>query len=462
MNTYCKNVIEKVASFVRAHKMCPKGAKILIACSAGQDSIALLDIMYHLTDEFGYSLGAAYIDHQQNSFSKSAGGLVKRKCSKRKIWFHHHILEGIEQNADEAFLREKRYQALLQIASDHGYSLIATGHTQSDQVETILMRIIRGTSVAGLAGIPAIRDKNIIRPLLECNRNEITNYLKFRQQRWLEDPTNENRKYVRNRIRLDILPTIKEHLNPAIDQALLRLCQAAERDNQFFEQAVDSIEITHEDQSTVSVKLDELCRIDDALKVRVVLKMLQELLQSGSNIEQNQMKRIIEAINNPKKRDSWKIDLSGNTTASIKYGKFQIGNKFGAFEGEHYKEVVGPGEVLLGEGNSSLVIDLIANWDYKQACKEHVYFDADKVEFPLIIRSLTAGDRIRIWKGKGSRKVSRILIDEKVPRHQRKRIPLVVKDNRILWIAGIRRSDFAPVDEKSKKILSIMIKEGRS
>ena len=310
-----KELQERVGDFIRRHRMCGPQDTILAACSGGPDSTALVDILRRL----GLALGVVSVDHRQHKNSKRILEAVRRRCRRWELPFHAVRLDA-PPNSSEDFLRSERYRAFGELAERHGYRRVATGHSLSDQVETVLMRILRGTGVAGLGGIPAVRDI-FIRPLLECTREEIQGYLRSRRLRWHSDPTNRDQGFLRNRVRHKILPLLRRQVNPSVDRALLRLSQAAARDDEFIASMQKTMKTSISKNGTARLPLSHFDGLHDALAVRVIVEMLRSISSPGANLEKEHLDRVLAMIRRRRGGD-WRLDLSGGLTAGREGSSF--------------------------------------------------------------------------------------------------------------------------------------------
>jgi len=312
-----KELHERVGDFIRSRRMCGQRDKILVACSGGPDSTALTDILRRL----GFKLGVVHIDHRQHRSSARVLETVRRRCQRWKLPFHAVRLD-VPPGSSEEILRTARYRAFEDLAARLEYRWVATGHTQSDQVETVLMRILRGTGVAGLSGIPAVRDI-FIRPLLECTRDEILGYLRSRRLCWHNDPTNRNQAFLRNRIRRQILPLLRRQVNPSVDRALLRLSSAAARDEEFIAGKQTSPPPELSPDGTVQLPLSLFYELHDALAARVIVDMLRSISSPGANLEKDHLDRVLAMIRS-RRGGNWRLDLPGGLTAGRKGPSFYL------------------------------------------------------------------------------------------------------------------------------------------
>lgn len=304
-----KELHERVSDFILRHELCQSADRILVACSGGPDSTVLLDILRSL----GFSIGVVHVDHGQHKQSKRIMSSLRDRCRRWKVPFYATKLD-VPAGSGEELLRNERYQAFHRLSARHEYQRVATGHTRNDQVETVLMRILRGTGVAGLGGIPAVRGI-FIRPLLECSREEILSYLKTRRLSWHVDPTNRSRKFLRNRIRLDLLPQLREKANPSVDRALLRLSDAAARDNDLIESLLAQIQPDLSTNGTARLPLCLFDELHDSLAIRVLLKMLRSISPPGANLEKLHTDIVLAMIRRSRGLGNWKLDLPGGVIA---------------------------------------------------------------------------------------------------------------------------------------------------
>ena len=225
--------------------------------------------------------------------TRSVRNLLLPRCRRWKIPFLMTSL-ALDKDCSEDSMRTQRYRMLASLAQQHRCNRVATGHTRDDQAETILMRILRGTSVNGLRGIPSLRSNLYIRPLLDVSRAEIMDYLRSRRLQWIDDPSNRQPRYLRNRLRNQLLPLIRDTINPAVDDSLIRLSQAASRDGMALEQMLDPIPLVSSN-NRVEVDYSVVQALPQAVQARLVLKMIRTLRQSeAANLEQLHIERILE------------------------------------------------------------------------------------------------------------------------------------------------------------------------
>src|SRR5213596_2557011 len=219
-------VLERVERTIRRHAMLAGGECVLVAVSGGADSVALLHVLATLAPAWGLRLHVLHVDHGLRADSARDAEAVRRLGQRLGVPVDVATVTVERRGSLEAAARAARYAALTACADRVGAARIALGHTADDQAETALMRVLQGAGLRGLAGIPPVRDR-IIRPLIECRRADVVAELRRRGLEWVEDPSNADPKFLRNRIRHGLLPWLCESVSPEIADGLVRVAAAA-------------------------------------------------------------------------------------------------------------------------------------------------------------------------------------------------------------------------------------------
>src|SRR5207249_162328 len=219
-------LLERVERTIRRHAMLAGGESVLVAVSGGADSVALLHVLATLAPAWGLRLHALHVDHGLRADSARDAEFVRRLGERLGIPVDVATVTVERRGSLEAAARAARYAALTACADRVGAARIALGHTADDQAETVLMRVLQGTGMRGLAGIPPVRDR-IIRPLIECRRADVVAGLHRAGLEWIEDPSNQDPKFLRNRIRHELLPWLTASYGPEMPDALVRVATAA-------------------------------------------------------------------------------------------------------------------------------------------------------------------------------------------------------------------------------------------
>jgi len=283
-------LIRKVEDTIRRYDMIHKGDHVLVGVSGGPDSIFLLLTLNHLKEKKGFSLSVANLDHGIRGNASTADSRFVRDFSGRlKLRFVHKKISITKQDlakklSTEELLREKRYLFFRQSAASTGANAIATGHTLDDQAETVLMRVIRGTTIKGLVGIYPVRDDGalrVIRPLLEIEKEEITTYLGDNKIEYRVDHTNMEERYFRNAVRNRIVPYLLRY-NPNLKQSLCSMAESLREDREFIETQMKKNEYLRHNHKYVSINLKDIVIQPKSLQ-REILR--DAMIESGASVK---------------------------------------------------------------------------------------------------------------------------------------------------------------------------------
>jgi len=415
----------------------PKGVGVLVALSGGGDSVALFRLLLQTAPLFSLQIRGAHLDHGIRVESGRDADFVQQLCSE---WRVPLTVERVDlpqvarergQGLEEAG-HELRREFLQRTAADLGCRFIALGHHRGDQAETLLMRLVRGS---GLTGLAAMRPLNgsIIRPLLNFSRKQVEAYLAAIDQAFVQDSSNEDLYYTRNRFRHRLLPELTE-LNPRLEENLAALSQRIALEEGFWRQEVQRTLATLRTLDAGELWLDRLALLElhPALRARVLRQALQEVRGDLRGIGAVHL-QALEGL------------LQGATPQAEAHLP-------AAWVGRRYErlwlracpplpavpfaiEVRGPGEVRLPDGRR-LLFSLEALPQGESATV--VEFPAQAVPFPLLVRSFCPGDRFHPQGAFGSRKLKKFFIDSRIDKETRASVPLV-EGGQILWLAGLAR-----------------------
>jgi tRNA(Ile)-lysidine synthase len=374
-------MLEGICRFVRGQHLLGRGGGVLVACSGGPDSTALLDLLVRMRDRFELRLRAAYVHHGLRPEAELEADHVRALARARDVPFDVvRVRVPVRASLQEA-ARNVRLDALARVARAHGLDRVALGHTMSDQAETVLMRVLRGTGPRGLAGILPRRGV-FVRPLLGVGRAEIVAYLRERDIAWLSDASNDDRRFLRARLRRDVLPVLRR-INPRIEEALARLADNAREER----------------GDAVSPPL-----------TRAHLRSLAELMGEPAGTR-------------------W-LALPGRRVAEVRVVDSPPVARIPV-----ELEVPRPGRYAVPGMDATFVLQRRRRGSVPRASG---WFDPTALRFPLVLRTRRPGDRIRLERG--SRKISDLLIDAKVPRRERDDVLLLCGGAEVLWVAGLRQA----------------------
>jgi tRNA(Ile)-lysidine synthase len=434
------------------------GDAVLVAVSGGADSIALLHVLALLAGEWKLRLHVLHVDHQLRPGSERDADVVRRLGARLGVPVDTTAVAVARPGSLEAAARHARYQALEIWADRLGASRIAVGHNADDQAETVLMRMLEGGGLRGLAGIPPVRGR-IIRPLLETRRSDIVEELRRAGLVWIDDPSNADRQFLRNRIRHRLLPALEAGSPTAVVPALNRVAAAAREAATAIEQLArrEMTRLAGDDRGAVILPLGALR--DLPLPVGAEVLRQAALAQGVSGPLRGWAHRgLRRALALPPPRRPFGL---GRITVDVSTGSLRVGAP--AASGLPARAVPVPGHVTLPEAGLTLETVLIpAAALYRvPGGADRVAFDADLLPGPLVVRGRRPGDRFRPFGGR-ERRLKAFLIDAKVPRWARPRLAIMEAAGEIVWVAGVRRGAAAPVTAGTRTVVEAVLRPLRA
>lgn len=450
-----------------------KGDRILVGVSGGVDSLCLLDMLWKLSEEQEWTLFAAHLNHQfRGEESKEDALYVGRFCAERdipcevgEINVPQLILET--QGNPQSVARDARYSFFRQVAGRRDTSKLALAHHANDQAETVLMRILRGTGIEGLAGIHRQREDipfTIVRPLLSIYKEELEAYCLQEGIIPRLDSSNLKKSYHRNFIRLEVIPWLEERVNPSLQDSLNQLSDIAFFENDYIEEkAKDSLNqiIKSKEENKIIIKGKLFLDYHVALQRRMIKLIFNYLIKYHVNVGFVHINQVCEWIKEG--RTSSQLELPHGVRAGKEYDDviFTL-ESFNWMQGSSYSYILKvPGRTYIKEINAWISVHI---GDPQSAIPsshntETAVFDFDEIVGELTLRSRCNGDRMSILGMDGSKKVKDILIDQKVPQRVRDKIPILSDDKGILWIPGVKRSNRAKKSIHTKKIITIHLEK---
>ncbi|NAS19150.1 tRNA lysidine(34) synthetase TilS [Clostridium butyricum] len=457
---------KKVMSYIKDNNLIKSGDKVLVALSGGPDSVCLLNILYNLKAELNIEVGAAHLNHllrdkdafEDEEYVKTLCKSLDIPCFVKRVDINKYSKD--KKMSSEMAGREARYNFFDDIVKDKGYTKIATAHNANDQAETILFRLMRGSGIEGLCGIKVRRDK-IIRPILCLSRKEVEEYIEINNLKPRIDKTNFEKIYNRNKIRLDMIPYIKENFNEDIIQTLNRMSVLLQKDNEFIENSARSFYEKHcIEQSDYFIIKKEMFDNKEAVVTRVIRYALTNFSKTHYDFE---MKHIYEICNLAKNNSGKAIDLPNKIYAENIYGDIYIKERININNIDVKQEIVVNKNEINGKkiffNNENIEFSLLKNDSNLDLNQNNLikYFDFDKINDSISLRKRKNGDKIIPLGMKGSKKIKDLFIDMKVPKEERDCIPLLCFDENISWIVGIRVSEEYKITNKTKNILRVIV-----
>jgi tRNA(Ile)-lysidine synthase len=432
---------------------------LLVAVSGGPDSLYLLDALWRL----GFSLVVAHLDHQLRSSSGSEADTVRQAANERGIEFilgHqdvHALADDYGFSIEEA-AREARYRFLFAQATQIGAQAVAVGHSADDQVETVLMHLLRGAGLSGLKGMPYrqlpnawSQDIPLVRPLLGVWRDEIWEYINENNLMPVIDESNLDTRFYRNRLRHELIPYL-ENYNPRLRQSIWRMADVSAGDHESLEMLVDDIWpecVRQAGRTFVEFKASALRDQPLGLQRRLLLRGIALLRPGLRDVDYASIERALDFLETPSR--SSQIDLIAGLRLNMDSDALWLTTWESGLPPGDWPQVRGsealvlaiPGASLLSGGwqirseQVNMPADLstvLENSDPYQA-----WLDLDQLKTPLIVRSRRPGDRFQpLGMGGHSIKISDFMINARLPRQARAHWPLVLSGSEIAWLPGFR------------------------
>lgn len=461
----------KVLRFIRDYDLVSPGQTVLVAVSGGPDSVCLFHILVTLREEINIRLHAAHLNHQLRGKESDADadyvtGLAERfgipvTVESRDVNAYrreHHV-------SPEEAAREVRYSFLADVAASVGAEQVAVGHTTDDHVETVLMHLIRGSGTRGLRGLLPVSRWNypgtsitIIRPLLELNREETTAYCGRHNLQPRTDTSNLSMEPFRNRIRHQLLPLLKSY-NPKITEALLRTARLSTDDMEFIDNEAVYVreKIVSVEKGSAIIDKKGLLALPTALQRQMLRAGIESQLGSLKDIEAVHIEDLMNALNKPAGKT---IGLPGGLNFTIEYDRYVLSPDalslcpFPALPDEFKLNI--PGKTRIpGWDIEAQILDASTARQSNRIEEFTADFDYAVTGNEIIVRPRRSGDRFRPLGINGSKKVNEFMIDARIPRTWRRRVPIVSSPEHILWVVGWRIDERSRVTESTKRILRL-------
>ena len=459
-----KDLIEKVKNTILNHNMLEAGDKVVVAVSGGPDSVCLLDVLFALKDELQISLVVAHFEHGlRPGEDEQETEFVRHLAHSYGLEFYtakasaglRHGRGSLEERA-----RQERYGFLTEVKNKIRAQKIALGHQLDDQAETVLMRLLRGSGTHGLGAIPPVRDTVIIRPLINISRGEVQDYLRQKGISWMQDSSNLEPVHLRNKIRLELLPLLRNY-QPRILEVLARTAEIIREDeNLLVQQAQEWLDqnALKSKQGQISIAIDKLSQLPKALQRRVLRCAIGHVGQGLRRISLKHLELTLELCF--AKAPQGQIHLPGNLLAKKRYNKIIIAPETRDHSKSYCYKVQGPGVYKLEAIESSIEItDLDSlHMDAIEPSPWKAFLDASKIQFPLTIRPFQRGDRFVPLGMSGTKKLQDLFVDMKIPIELRKQLPIVCSGNSIVWVTGLRIDERFKVSRQGAKVLKLEVR----
>ena len=440
---------QKVKAYVKKWHMLQKEDSVIAGISGGADSVCLLFMLLKLQKELGFALMAVHVNHGiRGAEAERDEAYVKRLCRQWNVRLKVYR-ENVPAYAKEHGMTEEeagrdiRRTCFCKVLKEWGGTKIALAHHENDNVETLLWNLCRGTGIRGLGGIAPVNDV-WIRPLLCVKRREIESYLKKRGISYCTDTTNADRRYMRNRIRMDVIPYLEDCVNT---ESVSHMGKTMERMYELEQYILEEVgqykeSCTGWKNGRRIIRQTEYTKIPKALRDNVLHEILCETAGRRKDIEEVHVQMLRDLFT---KQVGKRIDLPYGVTAIRTY------------EGVRFEKNI-PEASYAGDENELFSIRVFDREPGNVTFPEKIYtkwFDYDIIKNTVKIRHRIAGDSIVINRYGGRKKLKQYFTDQKVPQEVRDKIWIAADGDEVLWIVGYRQSQKYQITEKTTKILEI-------
>ena len=463
---------------------------IVVAVSGGPDSLALLYALCHLSEELGLALHCAHLDHGLRGDDSEADARSVADTSRRLgLGFTSERADVPSYRAKhrlslEQAAREARYEFLARVAAEQRTDAVALGHTADDQAETVLMHIMRGSGLTGLRGMEptsrrAIAGRRVLllRPMLGLTRQDTLAYCRALHLEPRLDRSNQSTALLRNRVRLELLPALESY-NPAVRGALLRLSRSASRELAYLDSQLDAIwpRAVRQGQDRVTVNGPLVQRLAPALRAHLLRRAVAQMRGGLEGVQQAHIDEMERLMDGPAGRTLY---LPGGFRFTVGYGEATIapgdtdlGTLLPLLDGEHRLQV--PGETKLAGWS---VLAAVSQGSRRSRSAEYrpsdpteyapggliAHLDHEAMGSQLSVRARRPGDRFQPLGMRKAKKLQDFMVDAKVGRHWRDRVPLVVSPRGIAWVVGWRIAEWGKVRGDVRPVLQLrFLPEGDS
>jgi tRNA(Ile)-lysidine synthase len=470
-------LIRETKSFIELNRLLSPGDHVLAAVSGGPDSMALLAVLSELRPGLSFRLSVAHLNHGLREEAGEEERFVRAVCDKLRLDF------AVERTDTRSFAaawglsveeaaRELRYKFLKDAAQKLGCSKVALGHTADDQAETVLMRLIRGAGVRGLSAMKPVADEIFIRPLLSARREVVLGFLKVRGMTYIEDASNLDTAFLRNRVRHELLTTLSDKYNPRIVEALVSHATLLGEVEDYLSSAGREAYkkcVLFESCERIELELTAVLSYHPCIQGYLLREAYFRLCGDLKDVGLVHIDSLKKLVRYGQSGES--LDLP-SCVAALREGERLLLGRRAQFQAEgadvpEFSLRLEPETrawvpaVSLGVECTVLKRGPVGGVSANSERVE-VLFDLSQLSFPLVLRNVAPGDRMKPFGMSGSKKVHDVLVDAKIQRSARRRVAVLCDGDEILWLVGLRRGSGAPVTEKTKSVLRVRASFGTS
>jgi tRNA(Ile)-lysidine synthase len=461
-------LFDQVKRTIDRYHLLEQGDRLIVGVSAGVDSMVLLHLLNAWREVFDLSLIVAHVNHGLRPIeSEKEAELVQNEAARFGLPFEYGQFNVKEFQktgglSPQDAARRIRFHFFHDLLQKHRAQKIALGHHADDQVETVLLRLIRGSGLQGLKGMLPIREGKVIRPLLEVWREKIQSFAIEKKIPFLSDSSNLKKDYLRNRIRLALIPLMEREYQANLKEILLRTSNILREENDYLEKGAEAAyqKVVQKERDTLSFKFSEYQSLHQAIQWRVIKKILGRVYDWGMAVEEREwsdVQKIYQKLH--QSSPSFLLELPYGAWIEKRYDMVLLGKgkvkPFPPFE----VGLISPGRTFIEEIGREVVIEETNRNKFENyhGPPNTALMDYGTLQFPLKMRNFRPGDRFYPLGVKGTQKLKNFFIDHKVPKFERPKVPLLVSGEMIAWIVGYRIDERVKVTEKTKKVLVVKV-----
>ena len=458
--------VGKVKKTINKYRMLESGDRVIVGVSGGPDSMALLYALNQIKRNYDLELKIAHLNHgfrgeeakREAQFVEDIAQKLELPCEVKTVDVPAYKRKNSLSSQEAA--RVIRYQFLENVREHFQAKKIALGHNADDQAETLMMWLLRGSGLRGLSGIPPVREGVIIRPLIETTREEIEAFLKERGIPFVVDSSNQQIHYLRNRLRHELFPLLRENYNPQLVKNLVQTASILRTEDECLEAiARDSLKkiIVSEERGSVIVDIKSFLALPLAIQLRCLRSALGQVKGDLRRISSTHLYDIIKVVSNDEPNKVLKLPEGIRVEKSYHYLIVKLRKAAPPPFYYHFTSI--PDQIRIEEIGKEMTFKIVEDDHSVRKKNPHIaYLDGEKVLMPLTIRNSKPGDRFQPLGMRGEKKIKDLLIDEKVPLAERRRVPLLFFGDVLGWVGGMRINHQLRVTKSTKKVLKIEIK----
>ena len=457
--------VQRIHRFITQHQMIQPKETVLVGVSGGADSLALLYALHTLRNQLDCQLYVAHLDHGFREDSAADAVYVAEQADQLGIPISSMKIDAPQLMRDqklsaEVAARRARYQFYECVSERTGATKIALGHHRGDQAETVLMNLLRGAGASGLKGMLPVREGKFIRPLLTFSRQEIEYFVGHLGLEPRRDATNYQLDYLRNRVRLELIPALERTYNSKIQNVLHQTAELLQAESDYLEtlahEAFQACRIESYASDTVVLDRRLFQEHHLALRRRILRLAVAEVLGEVRDLYFNHFELMLNLIDGEAPNSA--LDLPNGGTFRRAYNRILI-QKVADSHAPFEYEVAVSGHTPLPLLNAKMIATVVEQpmnctvADKFPDGKFQAVFDLDRLQLPLTLRQRRDGDRFHPFGMQGRKKLKDLLIDAKLPRQERDRVPVLVNGDEIIWVVGYRTSEPFKIRTETKRRL---------